>query len=154
MFNNQIDYSHLTHEELLSLVTLKFNPEQLTRDDCENLSHIYIDFSDVSEMDLLNAVISSSFDTISDDSESFEEELVDNHLFDNAPEINYEKDRSKRRINRKMRRKHHPIETNPFKIDWLWCKLMNKSEFPVYMYASPERDAQKDFEDQMSLLYD
>ena len=55
---NRIDYSSFTREEFLSLITLKYDPELLTRKDCENLSRIYIDFADISKEDLMNMAIS------------------------------------------------------------------------------------------------
>ena len=121
---NRIDYSSFTREEFLSLITLKYDPELLTRKDCENLSRIYIDFADISKEDLMNMAISRSFELVttpkmSDD--EFENALRSISIVENN--VSPIKDRSKRRFNRRMARKYHLVKSD---CDWVEKRINQK----------------------------
>lgn len=121
---NRIDYSSFTREEFLSLITLKYDPELLSRKDCENLSRIYIDFADISKEDLMNMAISRSFELVTTPKMSdneFENALRSISIVENN--VSPTKDRSKRRFNRRMARKYHLVKPD---CDWVEKRISQK----------------------------
>jgi hypothetical protein len=129
MKNQMINYSKLSFAELLSLVALKFSPSELTAEDCATFARLHIDFDAVEKQDLLCAAMTRMPHRLAkewwNDEKKFNSFMDALWSYRSKEEVVFEEkeDRTHRRINRKMARKHRA--TTP---KWLTERIERKNK--------------------------